>query len=103
YNGAVNPTGYLSTWRHVSRTRVPKPMHPPFPKGAVRSEARYVWRQLLAARGLTTHAPKVSERPQIRVLRPDLGSGERRLAASVRPKAVEDASHASAVDLLAGV
>src|SRR6185295_19054510 len=57
YNGAVNPTGYLDTWEHLKAQRVPAPAHPPFPPGAVRAETRYVWRQLLAARGLTSHAP----------------------------------------------
>ena len=33
----------------------------------MRKEARYIWRELLAARGLTSKAPKASERPRIRV------------------------------------
>jgi murein DD-endopeptidase MepM/ murein hydrolase activator NlpD len=103
YNGAVNPTGYLNAWPHVSRPHAPRPMHPPFPAGAVRAEARYVWRELLAARGLITHAPKRSDRPQIRVPRPDLGSRERRLAAAAHPKTVERGSHASAVGVVLGL
>jgi hypothetical protein len=67
YNGAVDPTGYLDDWRHVKRLRAPLPVHPRFPLGAVRAEASYVWRQLLAARGLTAHAPTAQERPHIAV------------------------------------
>ena len=67
YNGAVDPTGYLDDWRHVKRLRAPMPVHPRFPLGAVRAEASYVWRQLLAARGLAAHAPTAQERPHIAV------------------------------------
>jgi len=67
YNGAVDPTSYLDGWRHVAKPHLPYPAHPPFPAGAVRKEARYIWRELLAARGLTQHAPKASERPRIGV------------------------------------
>jgi Peptidase family M23 len=67
YNGAVDPTGYLDEWQHVKRLRAPLPVHPGFPPGAVRAEASYVWRQLLAARGLAAHAPSAKERPHIHV------------------------------------
>ena len=67
YNGAVNPTSYLDHWQHVTTHRTPKPVHPSFPLGAVRAEARFVWRQLLAARGLISHAPSESERPRISI------------------------------------
>ena len=82
YNGAVNPTRYLDGWQHIARPRTPKPAHPPFPLGAVRAEARYVWRQLLAARGLIPHAPRLSERPHIRVPRPDRALPARGMAAA---------------------
>jgi hypothetical protein len=71
YNGAVNPTSYLDHWQRVTAHRAPTPVHPSFPGGAVRAEARFVFRQLLAARGLITHAPSASERPRISIPRPD--------------------------------
>ena len=37
------------------------------PPGAVRREASYIWRELLAARGLIDKSPKPSERPRIAV------------------------------------
>ena len=85
YNGAVNPTRYLDAWQHVARPQTPTPAHPPFPRGAVRAEARYVWRQLLAARGLIPRAPHPSERPHIRVPLPDrVLPGRRPASATVR-------------------
>jgi murein DD-endopeptidase MepM/ murein hydrolase activator NlpD len=75
YNGAVDPTSYLDEWHRVARIRAPKPAHPAFPGGAVRAEARFVWRQLLAARGFISHAPSASERPRISVPRPDAAAG----------------------------
>jgi hypothetical protein len=67
YNGAVNPTSYLDRWQHLTLHRAPRPAHPSFPGGAVHAEARFVWRQLLAARGLISHAPSPSERPRISI------------------------------------
>jgi murein DD-endopeptidase MepM/ murein hydrolase activator NlpD len=67
YNGAVNPTSYLDHWQHITANRAPRPVHPSFPVGAVHAEARFVWRQLLAARGLISHAPSASERPRISI------------------------------------
>ena len=67
YNGAVNPTSYLDHWQRVAAHGTPTPVHPSFPGGAVRAEARFVWRQLLAARGLISHAPSASERPRISI------------------------------------
>jgi hypothetical protein len=56
YDGAVDPTSYLGSWRHVGTFTVGLPVHPPFPtKAAWRSEAQQVWRELLNARGLTHH------------------------------------------------
>jgi hypothetical protein len=83
YNGAVDPTSYLDHWQHVTTHRTPRPAHPRFPAGAVRTEARFVWRQLLAARGLISHAPNASERPRIRIPGSDAAAGnaQRRLHA----------------------
>ena len=101
YNGAVNPTGYLYSWRHVARPRAPKPAHPPFPPGAVRAEARYVWRQLLAARGLISHPPHPSERPHIRVPLPDRVVAGRRLASAAL--SARDGEGTMLVDAFAGL
>jgi hypothetical protein len=102
YNGAVDPTGYLARWQHLGRPRLPLPAHPPFPNGPVRAEARFVWRQLLAARGLATHAPRSSERPRISVPHADrvAAAQPRRLAAaSNRPPRNGD----RVLDTLAGL
>ena len=102
YNGAVNPTGYLDAWQHLKAQRVPVPAHPPFPPGAMRAETRYVWRQLLSARGLISHAPKLSERPRIRVPHTDVAREPRRVAAAAIPR-TEHRSDAPVVDVLAGL
>jgi hypothetical protein len=75
YNGAVNPTSCLDHWQHAQVHRMPKPAHPPFPVGVVRAEASFVWRQLLAARGLISHAPSASERPRIPIPGSDAAAG----------------------------
>jgi hypothetical protein len=68
YDGAVDPTGYLDHWTHLTHVRVPRPVHPPLPTNPpLRSEARYVFRELLAARHLIRHAPSPSGRPHIHI------------------------------------
>ena len=91
YNGAVNPTPYIDGWRHLTKPKAPLPVHPPFPAGPVRREASYIWRELLAARGLTDKAPKPSERPRVAVPHGDLESSPRRLAAAKRREAASTA------------
>jgi murein DD-endopeptidase MepM/ murein hydrolase activator NlpD len=109
YNGAVDPTTYLDTWSHVTRPHAPVPQHPPFPAGAVRKEARYIWRELLAARGVVHHPPKPSERPQIAVPGKDHGPLVRSLAGSRHGQAADpvpgarQTSSMGLVDLLAGI
>ena len=98
YNGAVDPTAYLDGWRHVAVAHAPNPAHPSFPVGVVRKEARFVWRRLLAARGLIPHAPTLSERPSIRVPRPDTPTKGRHLAADA-----PSVRHPSGFPLLAGI
>ena len=102
YNGAVNPTTYLDNWRHVARPHPPVPEHPQFPSGPVRAEARFVWRQLLAARGLIKHAPRPSERPPIHVPHPDPGAAAvaRRTAATINRVHRSGTSSASVFGLL---
>jgi hypothetical protein len=66
YDGAVNPTTYLNGWRRLHYENAPRPVHPPLPKQPLlRREARYVFRELLAARHLITRAPKATERPHV--------------------------------------
>jgi Peptidase family M23 len=66
YDGAVDPTSYLDQWRHVTEVHVPAPMLPAkLPSGDPRREARFVFGELLAARGLARHEP--SAPPRIRL------------------------------------
>ncbi|MEN3342762.1 MAG: peptidoglycan LD-endopeptidase LytH [Actinomycetota bacterium] len=83
YNGAVDPTKYLDGWRRLAGVHAPRPVHPRFPPGPVRQEASYVWRELLAARGLTKRPPPVSERPKIRIP----GFGDVAVASAASPLA----------------
>jgi hypothetical protein len=109
YNGAVNPTPYVDGWRHLTKPKAPLPVHPPFPAGPVRGEARYIWRELLAARGLIDKAPKPIDRPRIAVPHADLGSSPRRLTATKLREAAGSGVQAhqaramGVADLLAGV
>jgi murein DD-endopeptidase MepM/ murein hydrolase activator NlpD len=58
YDGAVDPTGYLDHWTHLTRAAAPRPAHPPLPaQPALRLEVHEVWRELLAARHLLRHRP----------------------------------------------
>lgn len=67
YDGAVDPTSYLAQWTRLDHVTAPRPVHPPLPGvPALRQEARYVWRELLAARHLIRHAPP-PERPRVRL------------------------------------
>ena len=65
YDGAVDPTSYLQQWRHVEHVPAPKPMLPPLPRGDAGQEARFVFGELRAARGLIRDAPR--RRPRIHV------------------------------------
>jgi murein DD-endopeptidase MepM/ murein hydrolase activator NlpD len=68
YDGAVDPTRYLDHWAHLARARAPVPAHPRLPASpTLQREARYVFRELLAARHLIKHAPKPSERPKVTI------------------------------------
>jgi murein DD-endopeptidase MepM/ murein hydrolase activator NlpD len=66
YDGAVDPTTYLNGWVHLEHIDAPRPTHPPLPKQPlIRKEARYVFRELLAARHLIKHPPNPSRRPHV--------------------------------------
>jgi murein DD-endopeptidase MepM/ murein hydrolase activator NlpD len=71
YDGAVDPTSYLDHWAHPSHEHGSRPLHPHFPSGPARAQAIYVYRELLAARGLIRHRP-----PQLRVRQPRKGGGD---------------------------
>jgi hypothetical protein len=58
YDGAVDPTTYLEAWPHVYSVAVPHPVHPRMPSvPQLRTEANYVWRELLVARHLMPKKP----------------------------------------------
>jgi hypothetical protein len=80
YDGAVDPTSYLARWRHVDRADVPRPAVPSPPAGAPGHEARYVYGQLLAARGFRRHAP--TARPRIHLAARDRDGAPSPLAAA---------------------
>jgi hypothetical protein len=62
YDGAVNPTTYLDSWRRVRSVDAPVPVHPRLPRRPeFRKEARLVFRQLLAARHLIAQPAKSTE------------------------------------------
>jgi hypothetical protein len=53
YDGAVDPTSYLTGWRRPGSIRAAHPVLPPLPHGVyLRTEALTNFRELLAARGL---------------------------------------------------
>jgi hypothetical protein len=57
YDGAVNPTSYLASWKRLEHVKAPKPAHPRLPPGAREAaEAKLVFRRLLKARGVVFHA-----------------------------------------------
>ncbi len=71
-DGAVDPTTYLRGWRTERARHVPPPVLPGrAPAGVPRQEARVVWRQLLAARGLVH--PEPAPPPSLRRVLPDGG------------------------------
>ena len=74
YDGAVDPTTYLDRWAHLSHARGSRPLHPRLPRGAPRAQAIYVYRTLLAARGLTNRRPPHPRLPQLRTAGGDYGS-----------------------------
>jgi murein DD-endopeptidase MepM/ murein hydrolase activator NlpD len=84
YDGAVDPTGYLDHWRHLKVVRAPRPTLPAaLPHGDPRREARFVFGELLAARGFAAHAPR--NPPRIRL--PGLDVAVRPFTGALRPLA----------------
>jgi murein DD-endopeptidase MepM/ murein hydrolase activator NlpD len=104
YDGAVDPTSYLEWWRHVDRAAVPKPAVPSPPAGAPGHEARYVYGQLLAARGFRRHPPTL--RPRIHLAARDRDAAPSPLAAAAvrheaRAAAGETSSSSDSLPLIA--
>jgi murein DD-endopeptidase MepM/ murein hydrolase activator NlpD len=97
YDGAVDPTTYLEHWRRLRNERGSAPLHPALPRGKARAEAIYVFRELLAARGLIRRPPA---RPRIRIRTRggDIGSTPKpavhRRAPRESPRAGEEAHRA---------
>jgi murein DD-endopeptidase MepM/ murein hydrolase activator NlpD len=74
YDGAVDPTAYLEHWQRLGQARGSRPLHPALPTGPARAQAIYVYRELLAARGLIRRRPlPLPIRPRSRTGR-DFGS-----------------------------
>ncbi|HYX76753.1 MAG TPA: M23 family metallopeptidase, partial [Gaiellaceae bacterium] len=71
YDGAVDPTSYLDHWAHLSHEHGSRPLHPHLPKGTARAQAIYVYKELLAARGLIRHRP-----PHLRAQQRSKGGGD---------------------------
>jgi Peptidase family M23 len=66
YDGAVDPTTYLDSWRHMRSVHAPFPMHPRLPRHpSLRREARQVFRQLLVARHLIEQPTTLIEQPEV--------------------------------------
>lgn len=87
YDGAVDPTTYLQTWKvEWPRTRdLPAPALLWAPKGTPREEADAVWRQLLAKRHVRRTPPDASAPPRHLFPHDD---GSRALAGRARAEAV---------------
>jgi hypothetical protein len=98
YDGAVNPTTYLERWRRLAHARGSRPLHPGLPRGKGRAHTIYVFRALLAARGLIRRPPPRPPMPTLRRAGGDFGSTRpvhRRVAAERRPGETRQATEAA--------
>jgi Peptidase family M23 len=98
YDGAVDPTTYLEHWQRLGHVRGSRPLHPALPTGPARAEAIYVYRELLAARGLIRRRPSPPPiRPRSRA-DGDVGSAHpvHRDPAQARPRETQKAIAAPA-------
>jgi hypothetical protein len=99
YDGAVDPTTYLDGWKHLGHVDAPRPVHPPLPEQPqIRSEARYVFRELLAARHLVTHGPSPRARPHVESSTGVDGAAPARAPQASRESARAPAAKASSPD-----
>jgi murein DD-endopeptidase MepM/ murein hydrolase activator NlpD len=95
YDGAVDPTSYLKTWRveNVAASKIPAPARLRAPKGTPAQEAAVVWNQLLVARHLLRNGePQVAFASAVR--RP-FPSGEQPADHSRRIAAIRVAAEAA--------
>lgn len=98
YDGAVNPTTYLQRWRRVGHARGSRPLHPALPGGTARAQTLYVFRELLASRGLIRRPPPRTRIPPPRRTGGDFGSAppvHRRVARQRRPREARQATDAA--------
>jgi murein DD-endopeptidase MepM/ murein hydrolase activator NlpD len=98
YDGAVDPTTYLEHWQRLSHVRGSRPLHPALPTGAARAQAFYVYRELLASRGLIRRRPSPPAiRPRSRA-EGDVGSAHavHRVPSQTRPRQTQKAIAAPA-------
>jgi hypothetical protein len=66
YDGAVDPTTYLSSWLRMRSVRAPFPVHPRLPRHPrFRREARQAFHQLLVARHLIEQPVAPIEQPEV--------------------------------------
>jgi hypothetical protein len=106
YDGAVDPTTYLEHWQRLGHVRRTRPLHPALPTGKARAQAIYVYRELLAARGMIRRPPSPPPiRPRSRA-GGDFGSGRavHRVPVQRRPRETQKATEApSSMFTLAGI
>jgi hypothetical protein len=105
YDGAVDPTTYLDAWAHVGHVQAPRPVHPALPlEPAIRREARSVFHELLAARGLLPDPSRPAEQQRI-VLHPAAAAPRAQDAAPRAAAAIRRASDGGELGfaLLAGL
>ena len=66
YGGAVDPTTYLDHWTHLEHVTAPVPVYGRMPRQPqLRREARYVFRELLAARHLARRRVDLGPPPHV--------------------------------------
>jgi murein DD-endopeptidase MepM/ murein hydrolase activator NlpD len=102
YDGAVDPTTYLQHWQRLSHVRGSRPLHSTLPTGTARAQAIYVYRELLAARGLIRRRPSPPPiRPRSRT-DGDFGSAHavHRDSAQTRPRETQKATEAPAATFM---
>jgi murein DD-endopeptidase MepM/ murein hydrolase activator NlpD len=96
YDGAVDPTRYLEGWSRLLHVHAPRPAHPRLPKAeAARQEARYVFRELLAARGLLKKPAASRDAPPPQPVGPVLPPASKAAAVFASAPEVTPVAHAA--------
>src|SRR5207237_9251491 len=72
-DGAVDPTGYLQSWRRVQHVLAARPLHPAMPAGWAGQAAERTFRALLAVRPAPRRVTRRPHRfvPPVRLFKPD--------------------------------